>query len=243
MRQETPDGQRPVAALAGQRECGSSASSPACSTRPSFCHRSASARSPPSTASIPSCSPSTATRTRSTTSPAESTTGLFGGNSNWRGPVWFPLNFLIVKALQHFDAFYGDRFRVECPTGSGSLMSLSGVACDLSGRLTRLFLHDATGRRPVHGQAAKFRTDPAGAICCSSTSTSTATRVPGWGPATRPAGRRSSPGSSPRTPLNRGSEPPLPPMAPHRVRTGGWRGQARARTSCRQHVCSFVYGL
>jgi hypothetical protein len=92
--------------------------------------------------------------------PGESTTGLFGGNSNWRGPVWFPLNFLIVKALQHFDAFYGARFRVQCPTGSGPLMSLADVAQELSQRLARLFLTDAHGRRPVHGAVDRFHTDP-----------------------------------------------------------------------------------
>jgi hypothetical protein len=92
--------------------------------------------------------------------PAESTTGLFGGNSNWRGPIWFPLNHLIIKALQHFDAFYGQRFQVECPAGSGRLLTLGGVAGELSGRLGRLFLADPGGRRPAHGRAEKFRTDP-----------------------------------------------------------------------------------
>jgi hypothetical protein len=92
--------------------------------------------------------------------PAESTIGLFGGNSNWRGPVWFPVNFLIIKALQHFDAFYAHRFQVPCPTGSGRLMPLGEVAQELSRRLTALFRCDADGRRPVHGQADKFRTDP-----------------------------------------------------------------------------------
>jgi hypothetical protein len=92
--------------------------------------------------------------------PAESTTGLFGGNSNWRGPIWFPLNHLLIKALQHFDVFYGQRFQVECPAGSGRLMTLQEVAGELSGRLIGLFLADASGRRPAHGRAEKFRTDP-----------------------------------------------------------------------------------
>jgi hypothetical protein len=92
--------------------------------------------------------------------PGESTSGLFGGNSNWRGPIWFPINHLIIKALQHFDAFYGYRFQVECPTGSGRLMSLWDVARELSGRLTRVFLPGENGRRPAHGGAEKFRTDP-----------------------------------------------------------------------------------
>jgi hypothetical protein len=91
--------------------------------------------------------------------PAESTSGVFGGNSNWRGPIWFPLNHLIIKALQHFDAFYGYRFQVECPTGSGRLMPLWDVAQELSSRLTRLFLCDPEGRRPAHGRAEKFHTD------------------------------------------------------------------------------------
>src|SRR5262249_42683282 len=85
--------------------------------------------------------------------PAESTTGLFGGNSNWRGPVWFPMNFLLVEALQRFDYFYGAEFKVEFPTGSGQYMALCDVATALSRRLTRIFLRDPSGRRPVHGDA------------------------------------------------------------------------------------------
>ncbi len=92
--------------------------------------------------------------------PAESTSASFGGNSNWRGPIWFPVNFLLIEALQRFDWFYGDRFRVECPTGAGTPQSLWQVAGDLSRRLTRLFLRDDAGRRPVHGGDARFQTDP-----------------------------------------------------------------------------------
>src|SRR2546425_977255 len=92
--------------------------------------------------------------------PAESTTGHFGGNSNWRGPVWFPVNFLLIEALQKFDYFYGHRFQAECPSGSGHLLPLWGVAAELSRRLTRLFLRSPDGRRPVHGGAEKFQTDP-----------------------------------------------------------------------------------
>jgi hypothetical protein len=92
--------------------------------------------------------------------PGESTTGLFGGNSNWRGPVWLPLNFLIIKALERLDQFYGSRFQTECPAGSGHLMPLAGVAQELSRRLIRLFRPDATGRRPAHGRADRFQTDP-----------------------------------------------------------------------------------
>jgi hypothetical protein len=92
--------------------------------------------------------------------PGESSTGLFGGNSNWRGPIWFPVNFLLIEALQRFDHFYQGAFRVELPTGSGRLHSLWEAATELSRRLTRIFLRDQTGRRPVHGDAAKFQTDP-----------------------------------------------------------------------------------
>jgi hypothetical protein len=92
--------------------------------------------------------------------PAESTTGIFGGNSNWRGPVWFPVNFLLLESLQKLHHYYGDDFRVECPTGSGRLLTLWEVAAEISHRLTRIFLPDATGRRPVHGQDRLYRDDP-----------------------------------------------------------------------------------
>ena len=85
--------------------------------------------------------------------PAESTIGLFGGNSNWRGPIWFPMNFLLIEALQRFDHFYRGAFKVEFPTGSGQQMTLWDVAAELSRRLTRIFLRDPAGRRPVHGEA------------------------------------------------------------------------------------------
>lgn len=92
--------------------------------------------------------------------PAESQTGMFGGNSNWRGPVWFPVNFLIIESLQKFHHFLGDDFEVECPTGSGRMMNLWDVSMELSQRLTKLFLRDADGHRPVYGGAAKFQHDP-----------------------------------------------------------------------------------
>jgi len=92
--------------------------------------------------------------------PAESTTGLFGGNSNWRGPVWFPINFLLIEALQKFHHYYGNDLTIECPTGSGKYMNLWEVAAELSHRLTRIFLRDARGRRPVFGGIEKFQTDP-----------------------------------------------------------------------------------
>ena len=78
---------------------------------------------------------------------AESNTRVFGGNSNWRGPVWFPLNYLLIEALERYDHFYGDTLRVECPTGSGHLMSLREVAHEIAGRLSRLFLRDGNGQR------------------------------------------------------------------------------------------------
>jgi mannosylglycerate hydrolase MGH1-like protein/glycosyl hydrolase family 63 len=91
---------------------------------------------------------------------ADSTTDLFGGNSNWRGPVWFPLNFLMIESLQKFDHFYGKAFQVEYPSGSSSRLALRDVAAELSRRLTRIFLAEADGRRPVHGTSEKFQTDP-----------------------------------------------------------------------------------
>jgi hypothetical protein len=92
--------------------------------------------------------------------PAESTSGLFGGNSNWRGPIWFPLNFLIVEALERYHHFYGDSLKVECPTGSGNAMTLHEVARELSLRLSKIFLADDAGRRPTHGDDARYRDDP-----------------------------------------------------------------------------------
>src|SRR2546425_1171923 len=92
--------------------------------------------------------------------PAESDTGLFGGNSNWRGPVWFPLNYLLAEALERYHHFYGDDLRVECPTGSGRLMNLREVAQELYRRLAGLFVPDADGRRPCQGHGPRFRDDP-----------------------------------------------------------------------------------
>jgi hypothetical protein len=92
--------------------------------------------------------------------PGESMTGLFGGNSNWRGPIWFPMNFLLVESLQKFHHYLGDDFRVEFPTGSGKMLTLWDVAGELSRRMTSIFLQDQAGRRPVFGNIEKFQTDP-----------------------------------------------------------------------------------
>jgi len=92
--------------------------------------------------------------------PAESNTGMFGGNSNWRGPVWMPVNFLIVRALVNLYGFYGDEFKVQCPTGSGQYMTLFEIAQEIVRRLTGTFLRDANGQRPVYGGSRKFQDDP-----------------------------------------------------------------------------------
>jgi len=92
--------------------------------------------------------------------PAESDTGMFGGNSNWRGPVWMPVNALLIRALASFYLYYGDDFKIECPTGSGKMMTLFEVSREIANRLTRIFLRDESGRRPVYGGTEKFQTDP-----------------------------------------------------------------------------------
>jgi hypothetical protein len=92
--------------------------------------------------------------------PAESDSGMFGGNSNWRGPIWMPVNALIIRALLHYYSYYGDSFRIECPTGSGNSMNLFEVAREIADRLIRLFLREEAGRRPVFGGAEKFQSDP-----------------------------------------------------------------------------------
>jgi hypothetical protein len=92
--------------------------------------------------------------------PGESDTGLFGGNSNWRGPVWFPINYLLVEALERYHHFYGDSLKVECPTGSGRMMNLDQVAREIGARLARLFLPDSEGRRPCHGGDERYARDP-----------------------------------------------------------------------------------
>lgn len=92
--------------------------------------------------------------------PAESNTGMFGGNSNWRGPIWMPINILLIRALQQFYLYYGDNLKVECPTGSGNRMNLFEVSKEISNRLVSIFTKDENGRRPVFGGSEKFQTDP-----------------------------------------------------------------------------------
>jgi hypothetical protein len=92
--------------------------------------------------------------------PAESDVDLFGGNSNWRGPIWFAPNYLLIESLQRFYAYYGDDFKVEYPTHSGNLYTLDEISVELSKRLARIFLRDEKGLRPVYGASAKFQTDP-----------------------------------------------------------------------------------
>ena len=138
----------------------SSASSGTSSTRTSSSVPSASARSRGITRTIRSCSTSAASAYDVSYLPAESNTGMFGGNSNWRGPVWMPVNVLIVRGLLNLYLFYGDEFTVECPTGSGNRMTLFEVAKEITRRLAAIFLRDASGRRPVYGGTAKFQEDP-----------------------------------------------------------------------------------
>jgi Glycosyl hydrolase family 63 C-terminal domain len=92
--------------------------------------------------------------------PGESVSGLFGGNSNWRGPIWIPMNYLLIEALERYHHYYGDGLRVECPTGSGRLMDLREVAREIASRLARIFLPDATGQRPCHGEDRRYAEDP-----------------------------------------------------------------------------------
>jgi len=92
--------------------------------------------------------------------PGESTTAMFGGNSNWRGPVWFPVNYIVIRSLLQYDRFFGPAFTVEYPTGSGKRLTLREVAGDLAERLIGIWLPDHDGRRPVYGGMERFQTDP-----------------------------------------------------------------------------------
>jgi len=85
---------------------------------------------------------------------------MFGGNSNWRGPIWMPVNVMLIRALLNFYAYYGDNFTIECPTGSGRMMNLFEVSKEIADRLTRIFTRDEQGRRPVYGGTETFQTDP-----------------------------------------------------------------------------------
>ena len=91
--------------------------------------------------------------------PGESRSGMFGGNSNWRGPIWFPMNFLLIESLQKFDYFFGNDFQIEMPTGSGKFMNLWQVSQELEKRLSRIFLKDESGQRAVYGTSEKFQND------------------------------------------------------------------------------------
>ena len=92
--------------------------------------------------------------------PGDSASAMFGGNSNWRGPIWMPVNFLIIESLQRFHSYYGDDFKIECPVGSGTMLHLGEVAAELSRRLCRIFLRDEEGRRPVFGDSPIEQNDP-----------------------------------------------------------------------------------
>jgi hypothetical protein len=92
--------------------------------------------------------------------PGESTSGLFGGNSNWRGPVWFPINYLLIESLERYHAYYGADFQIECPTGSGNMMDLGQVAREIARRLGSLFMRDTSGKRPCNGGDKRRDHDP-----------------------------------------------------------------------------------
>ena len=120
--------------------------------------------------------------------PAESDTGMFGGNSNWRGPIWMPVNALLIRALLRFYLYYGDNFKIECPTGSGNLMNLFEVAREIADRLTGFSCGtDQDGGR-FTGARRSSRPIRYGKTTCCSMSTSTAITAPAWAPAIRPAG-------------------------------------------------------
>ena len=131
-----------------------------CWTRRNSSAPTASARSPASTPTIPTSFRAGGQEYRVAYVPAESDTGMFGGNSNWRGPIWMPVNALIIRALLQYYGYYGNDFTVECPTGSGRQMNLYQVAEEISRRLGSIFLRDKDGRRPVYGGTAKFQDDP-----------------------------------------------------------------------------------
>ena len=126
--------------------------------------------------------------------PAESDTGMFGGNSNWRGPIWMPVNALIIRALLQYYLYYGDDFTVECPTGSGRRMTLYQVAEEIARRLSSIFVKNGDGRRPVSEEPGSSRRTRTGGITSCSTSISTATTGRASARAIKLAGRASSRG-------------------------------------------------
>ena len=160
-----------------------------CSTRTSSRALTACERCRATTSITRSRCRSTARPTRCDYLPAESDSGMFGGNSNWRGPVWFPVNYLVLRALLHLYTYYGDDFKVECPTGSGNECTLFEVATEL-GRRVDVDLRSRRARTSADVRRRRRRSRPirTGRTCCSTSSTSTATTVPGSAPATRPDG-------------------------------------------------------
>ena len=125
--------------------------------------------------------------------PGESASPIYGGNSNWRGPIWFPVNYLMIEALREYHRYYGSTLTVELPRWSGRHVTLDEAAAEIAGRLTRIFLRDPTGRRPVFGEPGLFQTDPHWRDPSRFMSTSTATTARAWAPATRPDGPPWSP--------------------------------------------------
>ena len=122
--------------------------------------------------------------------PGDATTDLFGGNSNWRGPIWMPVNYLLVEALERYHHFYGDSMQVECPTRSGQFLNLQQVVRELATRLARIFRADEHGRRVCHGSDERFAADPHWRDLLLFTNIFTATPAEGWEPAIRRAGPR-----------------------------------------------------
>ncbi len=164
-----PSWSRPGAHRAGRHRAAVAAAHPphdahalrACSTRTSSCRRTASARSRGRTRRSRIASSWTAPTSSSTTSRRSRTSRLFGGNSNWRGPVWMPVNYLLIESLIRLDSYYGESYRIAFPTGSGTQATLREVAEQISRRLIGLFTRGADGRRPVHGDTALLQDDPA----------------------------------------------------------------------------------
>jgi hypothetical protein len=122
--------------------------------------------------------------------PAESHTAMYGGNSNWRGPVWFPINYLVIRALLQYDQFFWAGIHDRISDRSGQQLSLRDIAGDLSDRLISIWLPGLDGRRPVYGGVERMQTDQRGKTTCCSTSTSTAITAPAWEPCIKPAGPR-----------------------------------------------------